>query len=131
MVSATELRGFKDRTVIGLSEIITIKGSDESTKIKARIDTGATLSSMDLRLAAELGLGPVTRTKFVRSAQGSKVKPVIKASIEIEGRKISASFTLSDRKHMTYRVLIGQNVLKMGFLIDPQRNPTKTRKSLD
>lgn len=87
----------------------------------ARIDTGATKSSVDARLAAELALGPVIKTKLVKSAAGNKLRPVIKASIRISGKSLKSEFTIADRSHMKYRVLIGQNILKKGFLIDPTK----------
>ncbi|RMF05684.1 hypothetical protein D6764_04130 [Candidatus Woesearchaeota archaeon] len=119
----------RNRTIVGLAEEVEIIGEEESRKVIARIDSGATLSSIDINLASELKLGPVTRTKFVKSAQGSTTKPVVKASVRIGGRRIKASFTLSDRSHLTYPVLIGQNILKMDFLIDPKKPlPEKSGK---
>ena len=105
------------RIVIGLTEEVTI---DSKSKTRARIDTGATRSSMDLKLAEELHLGPIIRRKTVKSAHGSRLRPIIECWIEIRGKKIKTEFTLADREHMKYRVLIGQNVLKTEkFLVDP------------
>ncbi len=113
---------FSDKIVIGLVEKIKIIGNnDEERELKARVDTGATKSSIDYRLARELKLGPVVESTLVKSAHGSKVRPVVKATIIIKGKKISGKFTLADREHMKYRVLIGQNLLKKGFLIDPNK----------
>ena len=113
---------FKNRIVIGLVETITILGNDNTEKeLKARIDTGATKSSIDYKLARDLKLGPVVESRLVKSAHGSKLRPVVKATIIIKGKKISGKFTLADREHMKYRVLIGQNILKKGFLIDPNK----------
>ncbi len=111
----------RDKTVIGLSEYVKIIGRDGERKIKARIDTGATKSSIDTNLAADLHLGPVIKSKMVKSAHGNKVRPVIECEIEIAKNNLKAEFTLAERSHMKYRVLIGQNVLKKGFLIDPSK----------
>ncbi len=108
------------KTLIGLTEEVRIIG-ERSKRVVARIDTGATRSSIDVGLAHELGLGPEVRTVKIKSATGSSVRGVVKAKIIIAGRKIKASFTLADRKHMKYRVLVGQNILKRGFLIDTTR----------
>jgi hypothetical protein len=111
---------FKGKTVLGLVEKVTLIGSKKEKKtVLARIDTGATKSSIDVNLAANLNLGPIIRSKMVKSAQGSKLRPVIEASLTLAGKKIKAEFSLADRTHMKYMVLIGQNILKHGFLIDP------------
>ena len=105
------------KTIIGLTEEVRIIG-ERSKRVVARIDTGATRSSIDVGLAKELGIGPLIRTVKVKSATGSSVRGIVKAKIIIAGRKIRASFNLADRTHMKYRVLVGQNILKKGFLID-------------
>jgi hypothetical protein len=115
------------RQVIGLTEKVILTGHEgKSREVTARIDTGATTSSIDSNLSAELSLGLVIdsqgkiKTKKIRSAHGRGVRPVVRVSIEIAGRHMKKKFTLADRKHMKYAVLIGQNVLKEGFfLIDP------------
>ncbi|MBU0615114.1 MAG: RimK/LysX family protein [Nanoarchaeota archaeon] len=111
---------FKDRTVVGLTENIIIIGGVK-TKTIARIDSGATKSSIDSLFASELKLGPVLETKMVKSASGNKMRPVIEAKIKIKGKEIQARFTLADRSHMKFKVLIGQNILKENFLIDPMK----------
>ncbi len=72
-------------------------------------------------MAAELKLGPVIKSKLVKSAHGNKLRPVINVKVKLAGKKMNAEFTLADRSHMKYRCLIGQNILKEGFLIDPCR----------
>jgi hypothetical protein len=116
-----------DRTVIGLADKVTIFGKKKRKRLMAKIDTGATKSSMDVKLAAELKLGPVIKSKLVKSAHGSKIRPVINAQVKVADKKVKAEFTLADRTHMKYRCLIGQNVLKEGFLIDPLK-PIKKSK---
>jgi hypothetical protein len=113
----------KEKVILGLTEEITLIGNNGETKeIVARIDTGATASSVDIRLAAKLELGPITKTKLVKSASGVKKRPSIRAKIKLDGQIIEDEFTLADRSHMTYQVLIGQNILKNGdFLIDPKK----------
>lgn len=110
---------YKGKTVIGLIEKIKIIHKKGKKTLLAKIDTGATKSSMDSRLAAELQLGPVIKTKLVKSAHGNKLRPVIEAEIELAGKTKKTEFTLADRIHMKYHVLIGQNILKHGYLIDP------------
>ena len=109
------------KLVIGLAERVNVKYDSGRKSVIAKIDTGATKSSIDTNLAAELKLGPVIKSKIVKSAHGSKLRPIIEAEIELAGRKIKSEFTLADRAHMKYRVLVGQNILKDGFLIDPTK----------
>ena len=113
----------KKRHVIGLIQSITIHGSNgKKKKVLAKADTGATRSSVDMDLAAELNLGPIIKSKKVKSAYGNSRRPVVKATIKLNSKTIKTEFTLADRAHLRYRVLLGQNTLKEGdFLIDPSR----------
>lgn len=114
------------RIILGLTEKIIVIGPDKEEKVIARIDSGATASSIDLKLSAKLGLGPITRTKIVKSASGIKRRPIIIVKVKINGDILEEEFTLADRVHMTYPVLIGQNILKKGkFLIDPNKGEKK------
>ncbi|RME52275.1 hypothetical protein D6783_05350 [Candidatus Woesearchaeota archaeon] len=110
-----------NRIVIGLTERVIIKGRDEEVEATAKVDTGATKSSLDVHLAAKLKLGPIIETRLVKNANGNKVRPIIEACIIIRGRELCAQFTLADRSHLKYPVLLGQNILKNGFLIDPAK----------
>ncbi|MFP4424597.1 MAG: RimK/LysX family protein [Candidatus Woesearchaeota archaeon] len=111
-----------DKTVVGLVEDVVVKGNNgKSRTLKARIDTGATKSSIDKEIVDELELGPVLRRRMTRQASGVTWRPVIKASIELAGRKFKFQFTIADRSEMTYKILIGQNILKRDFLIDPSK----------
>jgi len=112
----------KNKIIVGLTEKVIIKGNNGQEKeLIVRIDSGATKSSIDLTLASQLELGPVIDSKLIRSAHGSKLRPVVEVNVVIRGKTIKARFTVADRLHMHYSVLIGQNILKTGFLIDPAR----------
>lgn len=112
---------FKGKTIVGLSQKITIIGKKRSKSVVAKVDTGATKGSIDSKLASSLQLGPVIKTKLVKSAHGNEVRPVISADIKIKNKNIKADFTLADRSHLKYSVLLGQNILKKGFIIDPSK----------
>ncbi|MBU0470868.1 MAG: RimK/LysX family protein [Nanoarchaeota archaeon] len=109
------------KVILGLTEQVDLIGNQgQKINIKARIDTGATSSSIDLGLAKELNLGPVVKSKVVKSASGVKKRPIVKAKIILREIEMEEEFTIANRNHMTYQVLIGQNILKKGnFLIDP------------
>jgi len=103
------------KIIVGLVETIIING----IAIKAKIDTGASKSSIDLDLAINLGLGPIVKKSIVRSAHGKTTRPVIKTPFIIKGKTFNTYFNIIARGHMKHRVLIGNNILKKGFLIDP------------
>ena len=109
------------KIVIGLTEKVLVHNSTSKKAVKAKIDTGATKSSIDTNLAAKLRLGPVIKSKLIKSAHGSKLRPIIEATIELADKVIKSEFTLADRAHMKYSILIGQNILKHGYLIDPSK----------
>jgi hypothetical protein len=109
------------RVTLGLVAEVTILGKVDK-KVMARMDTGATASSIDRELAAELGLVPLNKTKVVKSASGIRRRPVVRVKVRLRDQEIEDDFTLADRSKLSYQVLIGQNVLKQGnFLIDPNK----------
>lgn len=110
---------YNNKTVIGLIEPVIVLGPKGKKEVLARIDTGATKSSLDVKLAADLALGPILKAKLVRSAAGAGLRPVVKTKILLADKEITSEFTLADRSNMKYPVLIGQNILGEGFLIDP------------
>ena len=112
-----------EKVILGLSEEIIVFGPNgKEEKVKARIDTGATSSSLDLKLAESLELYPGIKTRMVRSASGMKRRAMIKVKIKLDGQIIEEGFTLADRSQMNYPALIGQNILKRGeFLVDPKK----------
>ncbi len=114
----------KDKVILRLTETVTVKGNNgQEAKVVARIDTGATSSSIDESLAGELQLGPVLRSKVIKSASGIRKRPAVKVTVILKDICIEEEFTLADRNHMTYKMLIGQNVLNRGnFLIDPSKD---------
>lgn len=113
--------GLGDRAIVGLIEPVMCEGKKGKAIVRARIDTGATKGSIDEQMVSTLGLGPVKGTRTVRNAQGIEQRPIVSLTIVIAEKKVTADFTVADRGHMRYPVLIGRNVLKKGFLIDPNK----------
>jgi hypothetical protein len=113
----------KNKTIIGIIEDVTIYGVNDKLKNKlkvfAKIDTGATKSSIDIKLVDSMNLGPIIRTKIIRSAEGSSRRPIVKIKIKFANKIITEEFTVANRSKMKYPVLIGLNILSKGFLIDP------------
>ncbi len=110
------------RIIVGLTESITLVGEKTKKRLKAKVDTGADKSSIDLKLAAQLKMGPVVKTSLIKSASGSLVRPIIRAKVVFAGKEMNVLFTIANRSHMKYKILIGRNILKKGFLIDPSMN---------
>ena len=109
------------RVILGLTANVTILGK-RMKKVVARIDTGATSSSIDKKLAQELELGPIIRSKIVKSASGIEKRPVVHAQVKFNVAPIQVEFSLANRNHLSYPVLLGQDILKKGnFLIDPNK----------
>ena len=105
------------KVVLGLYEHVTIK----KRKVLARIDSGAVKSSIDLDLAKELKLGPVIGTKEIKNVHGSSVRKFIEQEVCLCSKKIKSIFTLQNRQKMKFKLLIGQNILTKGFVIDPNK----------
>jgi hypothetical protein len=118
----------EDKIILGLDEYITIidKNGNEK-KVLARIDSGAESSSIDESIYDDLFLGPVVGTKLVKSASGKKRRKVIRIKIELKGKEFKEKFTVADRSDLTYKVLIGHDILTKGFMIDPSIDRIRER----
>jgi len=104
-----------EKIIIGVVETVKIKNK----KYKARIDTGAKRSSIHKNLLKKLNLGQPSGSVEVKSSNGITMRPLIKIEFILKNKKISADFTVTNRGHMQYPILIGRNALRKGFLIDP------------
>jgi hypothetical protein len=111
------------KKVLGIVEKVKIIGRGEAEAL-ALIDTGAKLSSVDIRLAAEAGIGPVIRTTKIKSASKdtSTRRAVLNATIEIAGKKFRTEVNIADRTKMAFPVLIGRSILEGSFLVDSEKN---------
>lgn len=127
----------RSRRVIGPIERITIRGRRGKVKVLARIDTGASRTTVDTYLAARVGLGPVLDTVRVRAAvsEHPETRALVDADIIIAGREFDVPAAITDRQDMRYHVIVGMDILRQsGFLIDPRKgrvpknNGTTARK---
>ena len=103
-------------------------------KLPARIDTGATTSSLDARdlkvknNMAEFKLPkkygglqlrlPVVGWLDVRSADFKEKRPVVEIMFCLGPKLIHTQVTLNDRSTVRYPLIIGRNVLKDNFVVD-------------
>jgi hypothetical protein len=121
----------KDKTIIGSEEVISFPevGIDS---ISARIDTGATTSSLGVKKIQEND-GVLCCTmpnqqkvcfkdytkKVVKSSFGHiEERYVIRLLVNVHGRSVRTNFTLANRSKMKFPVLIGRNLLKGKFIVD-------------
>jgi hypothetical protein len=114
----------KDRIVIGPVEYVKVIGHHGEARVKGKVDTGATRTSVDVWLAANIGLGPTVDVVKIKSAFLDHVRsrPVVRGVVEIAGQSFTIPVTVNDRSDMRYPVLIGMDILKSGrFLIDPAK----------
>lgn len=130
-----------DLTIIGQLEVLHLQ--PPGRRLVARIDTGANTSSLDARdiemfesdgedyvrfrlpdsILAEGQKQQYERpvSRFVRIIQAGKKderRAVIELKIQLGGVERMAEFTLTNREHLTYRALVGRNILRDFFAVD-------------
>jgi len=118
----------KNKRIIGLVEIIKVKGKKGIVKKRALFDTGATRTSIDVRTAAKAGVGPIVssvRIKSANSSRGYTRRAIAEAIIIVKGKKIKTGVNIEDREGLPYSVLIGRDIIHNNFIIDV----SKTHKS--
>lgn len=110
-----------NKIIVGLIESVTIYGNKMKVKTTAKFDTGAQRSSIDQKIADKLGLGTVIKFVRIKSASAGKNqirRPVFKAEIEIEGRRLPVEFNTTDRSHLKQKILIGRDLIHSNFVVD-------------
>ncbi|ROV58444.1 ATP-dependent Zn protease [Vibrio ponticus] len=130
------------KLILGEKEWVYIPGLEES--FRARIDTGATTSSIsavDIKpferdgkdwvkfkmehdgvSSKEISL-PVERWVKIKqsSAEGSQRRAVVHAWIQIGDLKEKTEFTLADRTHLSFPVLLGRSFFRDVAVVDVSR----------
>lgn len=113
--------GLEERTVVGITCSVVITGDLGSETVQAKVDTGASRTSVDTELAARVGLGPITDIVKVRaaSANHTATRPLVKARVRVSDHDFDLPVSIADRGDMKYPVIIGMDILTEGaFLID-------------
>ena len=111
--------------------------------LKAKIDTGATMSALHATHIKEYELKgnkyvkfrlyqsksykmikkPVVGYKTIKNSFGKKqLRPLINVSIRMGGKIIDTAITLTTRSRMTYPVLIGRSALNKNYRINPKKS---------
>ena len=109
-----ELTQTDEPVVIGYTERVVVTGTSGNETVIAKSDTGAARTSVDLRLAADIGAGPIHTVSRVRSGsqKGSRARPVVDLVIGIGGVQHTVAANIEDRGHMNHPVLLGRDILK-------------------
>lgn len=124
--------------ILGTSTEVTISNIPGCPPIKAKVDTGADISSIHAEewstqngqvtfqnneISPNRITLPVIEKQAIKSSNGDiEYRPVVELDVKINGVPMSGvMFNLNDRGTMEYSMLIGKNVLERGgFLIDPK-----------
>lgn len=129
-------------TLTGWREWVRLPGVGVSW-IKAKIDTGAQTSALHAGTISEFSRDGVPWVRFtvqpwqvsesdavtvelpihdrrtVRSSSGhAQDRLVVMMDIELAGQVVPAEVTLTDRDEMVFRMLIGREALRQGFIVD-------------
>ena len=117
-----EPTSFDEPVVIGFTERVVVSGTTGTQTVIGKADSGAARTSIDLRLAADIGAGPIHTVSRVRSgsARESKTRPVVDLVLGIGGAQHTVEANIEDRSHMNYPLLLGRDVLR-NYRLDVSR----------
>ncbi|ARS91306.1 RimK family alpha-L-glutamate ligase [Natrarchaeobaculum aegyptiacum] len=104
----------EERAVIGYIEEVVLSGTSGSATVHAKSDTGATRTSIDTSLAAEIGAGPIKSITRVKSGSSktTRSRPVVDVVVGVGGNQHTVTASVEDRSHMDYAVLLGRDILE-------------------
>lgn len=133
-------------TIAGWREWVRLPQADIDW-IKAKLDTGARSSALHAFDVEEFTAGGVDRVRFgihpwqdtdqdaatielpvhdrriVRSSTGhTQERLVVLMDLVLLGREVTAEVSLTNRDEMGFRMLIGREALRQGFLVDAGRS---------
>ncbi len=108
--------------VIGYTEEVVLAGTSGSKSVLAKSDTGATRTSIDTALAADIGAGPIKSITRVRSGSSktAKSRPVVDVVVGVGGTQHTVTASVEDRSHMDYPALLGRDILE-NYQVDVSR----------
>jgi RimK family alpha-L-glutamate ligase len=108
--------------VVGYVEEVVVSGTRGTETVYAKSDTGATRTSIDAQLAADIGTGPIKDIVTVRSGslKGGKSRPVVDIVVGVGGTQHTVTASVEDRDHMAYPLLLGRDILS-NYHVDVRR----------
>ncbi len=101
---------------IGYIEQVTILGLRGTLSVEAMVDTGAARTSIDMRVAAKVGAGPIVGTVLTRSARYKRRRILATVMVQIRGETYKVDVAVEDRSALSHKVLVGKDVLEAGRL---------------
>jgi hypothetical protein len=110
----------RDHVVIGAKESVELstEGHQQPVEVLAKVDTGASSSSIDYDLADELDIDlDDAETVTVESALGEEERPLVKVRMRVAGKTLETEVMVSDRDEFEEKMLLGRRDLD-GFLVD-------------
>ena len=107
---------------IGYIEEVEVIGTSGRQSVLAKSDTGATRTSIDARLAADVGTGPIKDIVKIRSGsvKSGRSRPVVDVVVGVGGTQHTVAASVEDRSHMDYSMLLGRDVLEH-YQVDVRR----------
>lgn len=102
------------KSVLGYTSVVQVSGSETTESVVAKADTGAKRTSIGVRLAGRLGVGPITGTTTVRSgaATQSETRPLVELNCKVGGYWQTVTASITDREELTYPMILGRDVLR-------------------
>jgi RimK family alpha-L-glutamate ligase len=124
--------GADEMALIGYIEEVVVSGTSGSEQTLAKSDTGATRTSIDTSLAADIGAGPIKSMTRVKSGsvKGGKARPVVDLVIGIGGTQHTVTASVEDRSHMDYPLLLGRDILQH-YQVDVRRRADEDSGDVD
>ncbi|MGY5453109.1 ATP-dependent zinc protease family protein [Agarivorans sp. MS3-6] len=138
-----------NKTVLGESEWVSLQGQNQA--FQARIDTGAATSSLNATNIVKFERDgknwvrfnlrhktidsdimverPVIRTAEVTQASTNTIdkRPVVSMLVKLGPISENAQFTLTDRSHLSYPVLLGRSFLRDISVVDISQKFTQAK----
>ena len=121
-----------ERTSIGYIEEVVAMGTRGQKSVMAKSDTGATRTSIDSRLAADIGTGPIKDIVKIKSGslKSSKQRPVVDLVVGVSGRQHTVTASVEDRSHMDYPLLLGRDILQH-YHVDVRRRADESSEAAE
>ena len=96
-----------------ITEVV-VRGTRGYQSVEAKADTGASRTSIDMKLAAKIGAGPILDTTKVRTSNDKegKSRPLVDIVIGVKGRQHTVTASVEDRSHMEYQMILGRDILQ-------------------
>jgi len=118
----TRIGAGEEPLVIGYTEEVVVSGTSGSETVIAKSDTGAGRTSIDTKLAATIGAGPIRSMTRVKSGslKSGKARPVVDIVVGVGGHQHTVTASVEDRGHMDYPMLLGRDILEH-YQVDVRR----------